>query len=76
MTPRDAIKSVLDQQEDARGTNSLTDLILDSLNQSGYVVLPREPTAQMKAAGDGVIPDQIGYDNDAAGVYRAMVGAL
>jgi len=35
----------------------------------------REPTAAMKAAGDAEIPDNIGFANDACGVYRSMIDA-
>ena len=33
----------------------------------------REPTKQMIKAGDEEIPDNMGYKNDAKGVYKAMI---
>ena len=39
------------------------------------IEMMREPTDHMKAAGDDQIPDNIGYTNDASGIYRAMIDA-
>lgn len=34
-----------------------------------------EPTPEMVSAGNAEIPDNVGFANDASGVYRAMIKA-
>ena len=55
----------------------LTQEFIDTLNANGYVIVPKEPTSEMWAAGEILIGPSAGEwaAGDARDIYQAMLNA-
>jgi len=53
----------------------MCETLLKSLNDAGFVVVPKDPTEAMDDAGDKHVYSEGGYSTDVVDVWKAMVHA-